>query len=288
MRTRGYNPVDVLMLGYLALTAGLLVFSPLACPNRGLLVATHMVLLVAVFALRFVPRRHPAWVRVVRDWYPMAALPFFYRELEYLSRLITDGYHDEWVVSLDQAIFGFQPSQQLFRMIPLPAVSEFLHFAYFAYIPSLAAVGLWLYLTRRIEEHRVYVTSLMATFFVCYTIFIFVPVTGPFHHFGPIDPAVKQAFFAQIIHNGLLSASSVGTAWPSSHVAVGVVMWLVSWRFLRRLRWATMVIAIGIFFGTVYGGYHYASDAIAGLALGLAMGWSGPAIHRTLERYVTQ
>jgi membrane-associated phospholipid phosphatase len=43
-----------------------------------------------------------------------------------------------------------------------------------------------------------------------------------------------------------------------------------------------LVIAAGILFGTVYGGFHYAVDSLAGLAVGIAFGWLGPRMHRAL------
>jgi membrane-associated phospholipid phosphatase len=140
-------------------------------------------------------------------------------------------------------------------------------------------VALTLYFSRHFEELKEFATTVMATFFFCYVIFTIFPVRGPFYYFGPIDPYAKGLLFPQVVHKLLLRAASVGTAFPSSHVAASVAIWLVCRRYLRRLSHAILVIAIGIFVGTVYGGFHYALDALAGVAVGIACGLLGPKLH---------
>ena len=42
-------------------------------------------------------------------------------------------------------------------------------------------------------------------------------------------------------------------------------------KFQRGVGWASLVIAVGLALGAVYGGFHYAVDAIAGALLGVAV-----------------
>jgi membrane-associated phospholipid phosphatase len=70
----------------------------------------------------------------------------------------------------------------------------------------------------------------------------------------------------------LLEAGSArGTAFPSSHVAVAVVQSAFALKYQRRVGWVATVATILIGCGAVYGGFHYATDVIAGAALGLAV-----------------
>jgi hypothetical protein len=55
-------------------------------------------------------------------------------------------------------------------------------------------------------------------------------------------------------------------------------------RFEKRLVPLMGLLCAGIFFGTVYGGFHYAIDAIAGLALGSLLAIAGPPFHCWLLR----
>lgn len=284
-RARGYTPADLVMLVYLLLACALLLFSPLSCPGKGKLAAIHLICLMAVACLRFAPKNRPAMLRIVRDWYPLVALPFCYDALKCLNRLATSAYFDGQIAGLEQSVFGFQLSQELYRLIPSAAASEFAHISYLAYAPMIALVSFVLYLSRRRDEFRILVTSLLVVFFVCYTVFILFPVKGPFHHFGPINPASKQGIFAYAVHRMLDSGSSVGTAFPSSHVAVAVCLWMVTRRFLHRLSLLVLVIAAGIFLGTVYGGFHYAVDTLVGLVVGLVLGALGPRLHAAILRW---
>ncbi|MCK4305274.1 MAG: phosphatase PAP2 family protein, partial [Candidatus Eisenbacteria sp.] len=269
---------------YLILASALLIFSPLPVSDRTPLTGVYLLLLVAVSCLRFVPREGYPWLRWTRDWYPMFLIPLFYNYAQHLNRLVTTGYLDSRVVALEQAIFGLQPSEELWRMVPAVAVSELLHFSYVAYAPTILGVTLFLYLARSRREFRLYITSVMTTFIFCSCVFILLPVKGPFQFFGPLGPEVKHAFFARVAHWMLRGGSSVGTAFPSSHVAAIVCVWLVSRRSLGWLAWIVLAIAIGIFVGAVYGGFHYAVDTIAGLAVGLVMGLLGPKIHTAITR----
>ena len=68
----------------------------------------------------------------------------------------------------------------------------------------------------------------------------------------------------------LAAGSSRGTAFPSSHVAAAVVATLAALRTQRRVGIVLGVLTAGLTVGTVYGGFHYAVDALAGVAVGVA------------------
>jgi membrane-associated phospholipid phosphatase len=68
----------------------------------------------------------------------------------------------------------------------------------------------------------------------------------------------------------LQGASSRGAAFPSSHVSVAVAQAWLAMRYQRRVgRW-TCALAVGLACGAVYGGFHYALDALVGAAVGAA------------------
>ena len=67
------------------------------------------------------------------------------------------------------------------------------------------------------------------------------------------------------------STPAWGTAFPSSHVAAGLVAALAAWRHLRPLGAVLVPLALLLSLGTVYGHLHYAVDALAGAAVGLCV-----------------
>lgn len=277
--TRGYMPVDILMLAFLGITALLTVVSPLTFPGKGLYTVAHFAALIAVILVRFVPTRHGSWLRLARYAYPLLALPFLYTAVRYLNRLVTAEYFDIPIVQLEQAIFGCQPSQAFHEALPWLPLSEFLHLSYIAYHLLIPGVVIALVLQRRERELALFTTSIMTTFITCYFVFILFPVRGPYYYFGPIDPAHQGVLFPQIANWMLESASSVGSAFPSSHVAAATCVWLLGRRFYPRWGWVLLVAAGAIFFATIYGGFHFAIDAFAGLLVGIGGGLGGARFH---------
>ena len=59
---------------------------------------------------------------------------------------------------------------------------------------------------------------------------------------------------------------SPGAAFPSSHVALAWVTVYFSFLYLPRIRWLHLVMAVLLSLATVYCRYHFAVDAIAGVA----------------------
>lgn len=279
---RGYLPGDIVTLVYLGVTGLLILVSPARTALSPLFIAAHFAFLALTIALRWVPRDgHPA-LRFLRYTYPLAGMPFFYDGVQHLSRLVTSGYHDATILRLEEACFHCQPSQMLHQWVSWMPLSELLHLAYGIYILLPVLAVLVLLGLRRHAAVMLLTTSVLGAFFVCYLTFTFFPVKGPFQHLGPIDPASKGMIFPQFVHAMLTRGSSVGTAFPSSHVAVAVTLWWVARPYLGRWGILFLVAAAGILVGTVYGGYHYALDALAGLGVGIAGGIYWPRLHAWL------
>jgi len=281
---RGWYPADLLLFAYLVGTSLLMIFSPLG-KDAGLKnFVFHFLLLGTVLLLHYARRNSPWPFHFFRHAYALMSLPFLYNTVQYLSRLTTERYFDDWIVGKEFVLFGCQPSQILYSAIPSIALSEFLHLAYLAYVLLTPLVALTLYFTKRYEPLKEFTTTVMATFLFCYAVFTVFPVRGPFYYFGPIDPQAKGVLFPRLVHGMLTRAASVGTAFPSSHVAGSVAIWIVARRYLPRLSHGLLVIAAGIFFGTVYGGFHYALDALSGVAVGVFFGLLGPKLHAWIRR----
>jgi membrane-associated phospholipid phosphatase len=279
------RPAEILTGGYLLVT-GLLVASvgnpPLAWWP------TLLLHTAGIAAMLFVlPRLRPTgWPAFVRDWIPVLLPPLFYAEVARLNQVLGSGYHDRAIQAIEGALFvssaGVQPGAALRTLMPWPAVGEYLHFSYFAYyllLPLLAGV---LYYRGGIREFRYVVTTVLATFYVCFLCFILFPVAGPWYRLPHPSPRAIGEFFPHLVHLVLARAASKGAAFPSSHVAVAVVIWLLAWRFARRVFWLFAAIVPTLVIGTIYGGFHYAIDVAAGTAVGILTYLVAPRINRLL------
>ena len=134
----------------------------------------------------------------------------------------------------------------------------------------------------KLAEYRYAATATLAVFFLCYTIFILYPVVGPWNYFD--RPTLDEVghFAPSLVHNVLIAGESIGTAFPSSHVAAALTIWLVAWRVDRRVFWIEALLVPGLIIGTMYGGFHYAIDVVVGIAVGLFVTALLPWLHRSL------
>jgi membrane-associated phospholipid phosphatase len=119
----------------------------------------------------------------------------------------------------------------------------------------------------------------VAAFYLCYVVFLVFPVAGPRYLFPPAETAATAVAPARLAR--LLEAGSAwGTAFPSSHVAVAVVASAIAWREWHRFGALLVTLAALLCLGTVYGQFHYAVDAVAGIAVAAAVLFFG----RRLEK----
>lgn len=273
------RPHEVLTAAYLGVT-GLLgaVFGSLT-HWWPVVVAHAAAVAVIVFVIPRLPQR--PWIGALRDWLPVLALPLLYIEIGHLDRLVSPGFHDGTISAVDQALFG-RPGLALRRFLPWGLFIEYLHFSYIAYYVLLPLLGGALYLRGRRQDFQYVLAVVLGTFYVCYVCFILFPVAGPWYRRPHPSYAHMNLFFPGVVQQVLEHWASKGAAFPSSHVAVAVVIWLLTWRLARRLFWLLALIVPALALGTVYGGFHYGVDAGAGLLVGVAGYLVGPRLVRWL------
>jgi len=274
-RVDGVFAIDRLTIGYLGLT-GLWALA-LGGGGGALVAAVHLLACLAIHNLRrFAPDRGLA--EFLRVGYPVLAMPVLYAELATLNRYLTPRFFDQTVIAWDRAILRLQPSMDLSGALPWFPLSEGLHLGYMGYYLLMPAALIGAYLaTGRAGLHRT-VFTLMATFYVCYAIFIVFPVAGPRYAFEPIRGTISEGSLYHMVHAILESGSSKGTAFPSSHVAASLAAVLGVAREDRRWWWALLVPEIALIVGTVYGRFHYGIDALVGLVIGVLVWVTTPAM----------
>lgn len=263
---RRASPPELLSAGYFALTALFVPLSGASLRAWWPTIALHLVIVLS--ALWLLPR-FPDTGRagILRAWLPVLGLPLIYGEVALLNDLFTTGYYDHLVQRWEIAVFGSQLSVTLRRTMPWKPLSEYLHFGYFGYyvlVPLLLGV---LYARGAYASFRGALTTILATFYFCYLVFIVFPVAGPWYYFPRPDAADVGWFFPFVIRRVLAAGASQGAAFPSSHVAAAIISWLLAWRLARPLFWLYALIVPALVVGTVYGGFHYAIDAGAGIGV---------------------
>ena len=180
---------------------------------------------------------------------------------------------DVTVLGWEHALFGGNPSATWAAHLPYVALSEALHLSYASYylLVLLPPVVLYVRGARTEFARTEFARTLLALALVyaaCFSTYLLFPVDGPRYLVGPAH-APDGPVRAFVLHL-LAAGSSRGTAFPSSHVAASVVATLCALRADRRLGIPIAILTTGLTLGTVYGGFHYGVDALAGLITGLS------------------
>jgi len=264
---------DALLIVYLSCTAIVLLAG--RAHTTVTAVGVHLGVLAVMLGVTFLPRV-PLWLR---RWAPLVALLFLYTEIPALLRAAGQTHlFDAAVLRWDEALFGTQPAIAWARRWPSRALSELLHSAYLSYYAIIFSVPAMLYWRGRLREFDEAVFVLMLTFVACFVWYLFVPVAGP-RYFWQAQSAATGTVRALVL-DLLEAGSSRGTAFPSSHVAVACTQSVLAVRYFGRRGLAIGVVTVGLAAGAVYGGFHYAVDALVGAVLGLAIAIAGLRVMR--------
>ena len=294
---RDYRLVDYLTQGYLLVIALLVLFlHGEGIPAWPAYVVGHVVVIALVHGIiRFGSRRTRGFLHILRCFYPIILYTFLYSETHDLDSMIYPSYLDPVFIHLEQVLFGGQPSRDLMRNFPSLAISELLHFAYFSYYWMVLGVAVWMYLRRR-ERYFHYVSVLSLVFYACYLTYIFLPVMGPHGNWvATAPPAVHELLGDRCVPPALTRGPffhvmqfvyhfvepTGGAAFPSSHVAIALVTLAFTFGYLHKLWWVHLVMVLLLCISTVYCGYHYAVDVMAGVATAAVL---GPAAHMLCRR----
>jgi membrane-associated phospholipid phosphatase len=253
-----------LIAGYLAITLWPAIRFATVTRETWLLL-THLAWLAVATAL--VATTDGRW-RFVRDLVPLGTGAFLYVELRWLIPALGRAHADAVVIRWEQILFPTNPSATWAPSLPSLALSELLHFAYASYYLLVLAPPVLLYLHGRRIEYARTMLALVIVYAACFLTYLVFPVDGPRYLVGAAM-APEGPVRSAVLHL-LAAGSSRGTAFPSSHVAASVVSTLCALTFQPRVGIVAAILTLGLTFATVYGGFHYAVDALAGLALGLA------------------
>jgi membrane-associated phospholipid phosphatase len=264
------TPVDVVTLLYVAVaTAAVLAFSGQDHASWDLLLTAH-VLIVTLVLLAPLAREAGPLGQFLGDWYAMLLLGALYAEVG--VRNVDLGYqHDQAIQRLEVWMFGSQLSYRWIREMPNTLLSWLLHSCYLAYYAILYASPLGLWLSGRRYAARRTIFAVMVTFYICYVVFLFYPVAGPRYAFDLAHNAATNVFPARVTQWLLDLGDSWGAAFPSSHVAAAVVAAVCALRYWRALGLMLAPLTLGLVLSVVYGQFHYAVDAVAGLLVAFAV-----------------
>lgn len=236
---------------------------------RWWLAAVNVACLLMIRALQLWARRSTVG-EFLHDWYPLGMFIVCFEEVSRLSFMVHDNWQDRCLLVLESRLFAVPPTVWLGQHGSW-WLTEILEIGYFSYFVLLMIVGGVLYARSDKRPFGQVMDATVLANLICYLVFIFFPTEGPAHtlaaqHDSPLPGGGPFHWMVRLIQS---NAGVHGNAFPSAHVAGGVVALFFAWKFVPRLGIALTPLVILLCIGAVYDRYHYVSDVIAGIVVGV-------------------
>lgn len=289
----GLWPVERAVLAYMAFTFCLMALFHDSLVNiQGMLCLRFvciMLIVVGMLAYKAYPSR---FVQYVRTAAIMTTLTEWYPDIFEFTRLFPN--QDHIFATVEQTIFGFQPSLTFSQNFSQNWVSEPLYMGYASYFFMSSVLMLWaIFVKPEFIQRCAFVTT--GSFFMFYIVYIFLPVAGPqyyylapgvdasagvfpsvghyFHEMRDMYPAAGQeGFFHTLVNVAHAAGERPIAAFPSSHVGVATIILLLAARFRARpVLYVLLPLYLLLCVATVYIHAHYVIDAVAGFVSAFAV-----------------
>jgi hypothetical protein len=268
-----WRRLDRLLVGYALLSSMVLgvglVRGAAGCErqllaNAAVLVAARLITGWSRDTSRLVPV-------LVRFCYVPVIYWVFYHQIETIWPILRAVPLDAGLARLEGRLFQGQPSLAFSAAFPFRWLSEIFCFAYFAYYFFMPVVFFTVLFRRGYlaAERIALATSLC--FFSCYVLFWLFPTVAPHFWFPPHQgPQLYDGYVFNHLLYFLTSGGEIrGGAFPSSHIAVAVLLTLFARRNAPGLFAPLALITTLMLPAVVYLRAHYLLDVPAGILTGL-------------------
>ena len=249
-------------------------------------------ILVGTFTLIYAYTKYPSrFLVLVRMVTQMFLLNYWYPDTFEFNRIFPNLDHLFAATEFD--IFGCQPALLFEQVMSGDFWREAFNMGYWLYYPMIATVSFY-YFFKRPDKVEKCTFIIMASFFIHYIIYIFLPVAGPQFYFPVIGEEIassgvyenignyfnlhpeisiaqegKGIFFTELVNMAQMAGERPTAAFPSSHVGVSLVIMILAFKANRKLFAIFLPFFILLCCATVYIKAHYLIDAITGLISGL-------------------
>ena len=230
------------------------------------MVFVYMILLCIGFL------KPAAWVDIARDWLPLAVVLLAYREMGWLAQPHASALlESRWIV-WDRFLLrgGVKAGIEVFGPV-LPSILEVAYSLVYTLAPlSIGILYVSGYRGRVDDFLFVFVLAVL----LCYAQFPFWPSEPPRSLFSGQDAPSYDTVFR---HFNLWMLGKYGihtSVFPSAHVAGAFAAAFGMRQAAPARKWVNgllLLVAILIAVATVYGRYHYVSDAMVGFLIAAAV-----------------
>ena len=291
---RTFLAVEILNLIYNLLTTLLVILFYDRLHNPQEMLMGRFLVAFGTFVIIYIYTKYPSratqFLRIVGQ---VALLGYWYPDTFEFNRIFPN--LDHLFATAEYTLFACQPAQLFDQVCSHPLWREAFNLGYWAYYPMIVTTILWYFFKKEKEIERC-TFVIMASFFIYYLIYIFVPVAGPQFYFpvigdaavaGGIYPEIgnwfdlnpeitipqadKGGFFTSLVNMAQASGERPTAAFPSSHIGISTILMLLTYRAKKTLMLTLFPLYVLLCCATVYIKAHYLIDGIAGVASGIGL-----------------
>ncbi|MGE5356795.1 MAG: phosphatase PAP2 family protein [Deltaproteobacteria bacterium] len=263
-----FNPADYATILYAIITSlWILIFFNKIEDSFEKIVFRIGVILLIVLIFNIKSIKYNDILDFIKISYSSFLLVYWYRETASLNTFVFDPF-DHYLFSIDQRIFGFQPSVEFSARYGSPIWSEIMYYGYFSYyFINMLAILLYFFKKKASVHKTVFIV--IFSFIIYYIVFIIFPSYGPQFYLPYELRSVPNGFLLQQEIRYLLSNAEVRTgAFPSSHVGLALIFMILIFKISKKVFWVILPVSLILMASTVYIKAHYFIDVIAGLISG--------------------
>lgn len=263
------NPVDTITLIYASIIDFFIIYgwSRIEHPLRQILL--HFSIIILILGLTYLHGKFPKskFVFFLRLSYPLVLYGYFFESVSHLNLLIFHDYIDVFFQKIDFSIFGYQPTLYLGTHFDTFFLQELFHFSYFSYYLMFLILTVTLFVKRKYEYLGEFIFTLSFVFYICFLTYVILPVIGG--RFYPeameLTKTLRYGIFTKIMAEIYIHSPHLGGAFPSSHVAIALVLMLSALKYEKKLGFVFIPITFLLSIATVYCHYHYFTDVLGGI-----------------------
>ena len=247
-------------------------------PHWGAYLAWNLVSVALILLLARRQADGETW-EFLHDWLPALFFVTGFEQVSYLSLSLRGNWQNSYLIGLESKVFEVSPMEWLHGRVS-NWIIEFLEFGYFAFYPLYPVVAGWFWIQRDVTAFRGAFRRLTDTlsvgYVICFAVYLLFPTQSPANRVGVQQIGSSHGGIFQHLVRAIQNNAGVhGNAFPSAHIMLAFVVLMFANRYLPRFAPVVLIPVVLMCVGAVYDGYHYASDVIAGAAIGIALGWAG-------------
>lgn len=202
-----------------------------------------------------------------------------------------DTLYDMQLANWEYAIFGDLSAAIVHKWMHAEWITEFIGWfgltqlqiheaAYISYVYAAPALALALWFLGRRTHFNRFMGALVITGALAYVGYVLVPVVGPKYVFEGrwLEASSGALSFMDDIKERNRDC------FPSLHTAWTTLFLIAAWKGVRPLFWVYLPVAIAVYIATLYGGYHYIPDIIAGHVLAIFAWWAAKPLREWWDK----